>query len=57
MAFSLFWDNVSITSILPSGGPINYMVNLSNFSNTWPILDPKGPLDKARHELKLCLRG
>ena len=46
MVFSLFWNIVSITSIVPFGRPIkgtpgpktNYMVNLNNFSTTRPIL-------------------
>ena len=65
MAFSLFWDTVSITSVLLKGGLIrgtpgpktNYMVNLNNFSITSPILDFKATLDRARQDLKLCIKG
>ena len=41
---------------LPDQKRTIYMLNLNNFSNTRPILDPKLLLDWAQKELKLCLK-
>ena len=41
----------------PRGTKTNYIVNLSNFSTTRPILDLKVSLNEARQDLILCLRG
>ena len=35
----------------------NYMLDLSKFSTTLPILDHLMTFDRTRRDLKLCLRG
>ena len=64
MVFGLFWNTISITSILPSGDSLgatpglktNNMVNLNNFSPIKPIIEFKKSLNRVHQDLKLCIR-
>ena len=65
MAFNLFWDTVSIISILHSSGPIrsslerpktNYIVNFSDFSTTISSLDLRVSLSQEVTLLKVTPR-
>ena len=63
MVFSLFWDTVSITYILPSEGPIrdtlgfkpNYVIHLNNFSIKRLILDFRARQAHSSLHLKMSL--